>query len=121
MRANRLCDGRDNKFSDHLRGDGLQYFETSCFANPAVGYFGNGGRNPLYGPGIDKWDLGIEKIFPIPIREAMRLQFRGEFFNAFNHTQFNPPNSAVTSGANFGLISSARAPRLIQLGLKLLF
>ena len=42
-------------------------------------------------------------------------------FNAFNHGQFGQPNANTGGGANFGLIGSARAPRLVQVGLKLLF
>jgi hypothetical protein len=54
-------------------------------------------------------------------RSSIEHEFRGEFFNAFNHAQFNLPDSNTENGANFGRISSARTPRLIQLGLKLLF
>jgi hypothetical protein len=120
VRANRLCDGRDSSLSGNLRNNGMRYFDTSCFAATPVGYFGNAGRNVLYGPGINNWDTGIEKFFPIPLREQMRLQFRAELFNTWNHAQFNAPNSA-TNTTNFGLISSARAPRLVQFGMKLLF
>jgi hypothetical protein len=42
-------------------------------------------------------------------------------FNAFNHAQFNNPNGNVSAGANFGLVGGARAPRRVQLALKLLF
>ncbi len=120
-RPNRLCDGADSSLSDNLRNNGMVYFKTSCFAAPATGFFGNTGRAPLHGPGINNWDIGLEKQFPIPITEQMKLQFRGELFNAFNHAQFNNPNGDTGAGANFGRISSARAPRLIQLGLKLLW
>jgi hypothetical protein len=74
----------------------------------------------LYAPGNNNWDIGIEKTFPIPVREGMGLQFRGEMFNAFNHAQFGAPNSLVT-GSTFGLISSAGAPRLVQFALRLMF
>ena len=74
---------------------------------PAPGFFGNTGRAPLHSPGINNWDIGLEKQFPIPITE--QLQFRGELFNAFNHAQFNNPNSDTGGGANFGRVSSARA------------
>ena len=118
---NRLCDGADSSLSGNLRNNGMLYFKTSCFAAPATGFFGNTGRAPLHGPGIKNWDIGLEKQFPIPITEQMKLQFRGELFNAFNHAQFNNPNGDTGGGANFGRVSSARAPRLIQLGLKLLW
>lgn len=117
-RAVRACDGRDSALSGNLRNNGLRYFDTSCFSAPPAGFFGNAGRNILSGPGINNWDIGIDKLFPL--RESMRLQLRAEFFNAFNHAQFDMPNSNVVA-PNFGLIGSARAPRLIQFALKLQF
>jgi hypothetical protein len=119
-RANRLCDGRSNELQDSVRTNGLKWFDTGCFAAPPSGYYGNAGRNVLYGPGIHNWDIGIEKMWGIPLREGTRLQFRGELFNAFNHAQFGLPTSSVVS-PTFGLINSARPPRLIQLGLRLLY
>jgi hypothetical protein len=119
-RANRLCDGRSGSLEDSVRTNGLQWFDTGCFAAPPAGYYGNAGRNILYAPGIHNYDIGIEKFFRIPVSEAMRLQFRGELFNAFNHAQFGAPNSSVVA-PNFGQISSARAPRLVQFALRLLF
>ena len=119
-RANRLCDGRSDELQDSVRTNGLKWFDTGCFAAPPSGYYGNAGRNVLYGPGIHNWDIGIEKMWGIPLREGMRLQFRGELFNAFNHAQFGLPTSSVVS-PTFGLINSARPPRLIQLGLRLLY
>jgi hypothetical protein len=119
-RANRLCDGRSESLQDSLRTNGLKWFDTACFAAAPTGFYGNAGRNILYGPGIHNWDIGIEKYFPIPVREGTRLQFRGEMFNAFNHAQFNLPGSTVNT-PNFGLVNSARAPRLVQLALRLLF
>jgi hypothetical protein len=119
-RANRLCDGRSAELQDNIRTNGLRWFDTSCFAAAPTGYYGNAGRNILYGPGSHNYDIGIEKYFPIAVGEATRLQFRAELFNAFNHAQFGLPASQVNT-PNFGLISSARAPRLVQLALRLLF
>ncbi len=119
-RANRLCDGRSDDLSQNLRSNGLKWFDTSCFASPAIGFYGNASRNVLYGPGVNNWDLGVQKFFPIPASESMRLEFRGELFNAFNHAQFGAPNSSVVS-PTFGLIASARAPRLVQFALRLIF
>jgi hypothetical protein len=53
-------------------------------------------------------------------KQVRRLQFRFEFFNAFNHTQFNNPSGSVTN-ANFGKVTSARSPRIAQVALKYLF
>lgn len=120
-RPNRLCNGASSSLADNIRNNEFLYFDTSCFAAPLTGYFGNSGRAPLNGPGINNWDVGIEKNFAIPVREQTRLQFRAEMFNTFNHAQFGLPNQNTGAGANFGRISGARAPRLIQLGLKLLW
>jgi hypothetical protein len=119
-RANRLCDGRSSSLEDGLRSNGFRWFDTACFAAAPSGFYGNAGRNILYGPGVHNWDLGVEKYFPLPITEASRLQLRGEFFNSFNHAQFGLPNSTVNT-PTFGQVGSARAPRLIQLALRLLF
>lgn len=117
-RANRLCDGRSDALQSSLRSNGLRWFDTNCFAAPASGYYGNAGRDIIYAPGVDNWDIGIEKFFPI--RESTRLQLRGEMFNAFNHAQFGAPNGSVVSPA-FGQIGSARPPRLVQFALRLVF
>ncbi|MGH9628559.1 MAG: carboxypeptidase regulatory-like domain-containing protein [Bryobacteraceae bacterium] len=119
-RANRLCDGRSNELEDSVRTNGLRWFDTSCYAAPAAGFYGNSGRNVMYGPGIHNWDIGVEKMWALPVREGTRLQLRGEFFNAFNHAQFGLPVASVVSPV-FGQLSSARAPRLIQFGLRLLY
>ena len=79
---------------------------------------GNMGRNMIRGPGINNWDLSIMKN--ISIGENNSLQFRGEFFNAFNHVQFLSPNSNAHS-RTFGQVTSDRGPRVIQLALKMYF
>lgn len=77
--------------------------------------FGTSSFDSLRGPGINNWDMGIHKNFPL-YREAT-FTLRGEFFNIWNHTQFANPNSGVAAGANFGLISGTQhAARIIQLG-----
>ena len=113
VRADRLCDGRSDQLSSHVRSNGGQWFDTSCFAAPQPGFFGNSGRGVLFGPGANNWDIVVQRNFRI--RELARFELRGEFFNAFNHAQFSNPD-ANAGDLNFGLISSARAPRLIQLG-----
>lgn len=70
----------------------------------------------LRSPGINNWDLAIQKWWSL--RERLRLQFRAEMFNAFNHPNFTAPNTAFGS-PQFGTISGAFAPRDIQFGLKL--
>ena len=97
----------------------LTYFAGYTFTTPpANAPFGNLGRNAFRAPGLEQWDLGISKNFRIT--EGMRLQFRSEFFNAANHTNFGLPNQTSTSSA-FGTITTTYPARQIQFGLKLLF
>jgi hypothetical protein len=117
---NRICDGRSDQLAGDVRGNGFLWFDTSCFAIPGVGYFGNSGSTVLPGPGINNWDLGVQKFFPVR-GDATKLQFRAEMFNACNHAQFQQPNGDAGAGANFGRISATRPPRLIQLALKVLW
>lgn len=116
---NRICNGNSAAFSDHVRSNRLLWFDSSCFVLPASGYFGNSGRTVLHGPGFDNWDIGFEKAFSFVARESSRVLFRAELFNAWNHTQLEPPNGDGGAGVNFGRISAARPPRLIQFGIKL--
>jgi hypothetical protein len=102
-------------------------FNTSVFARPAKGTFGNAARGLLRGPGVNNWDIAASKKFPIRA-EHVALTFRGELFNAFNHTQFSGVNSnaqfnaqGVQTNALFGNYSSARDPRIIQFSLRLTF
>jgi hypothetical protein len=95
-----------------------EWFNTSAFAiaqpwtqGDAPRYFSN-----LRAPRYNNWDMGIQKFFPI--HEDIRLQFRVDFFNAFNHPQFYAPNMSYGSG-NFGKITTAFTPRLTQAVLKL--
>ena len=118
FRPNRLCNGRYSLTNQDVRSNGLYWFDPSCFAKPAPNYFGDSGTNIITGPGINNWDMGIGKVFPI--REAMDLQFRTELFNAFNHTQFLNPDSTMTD-STFGRITTARPARELQFGLKLLW
>ncbi len=84
--------------------------------------FGNSGRNSVRGPGINNVDLSIFKNFKFS--ERTNLQFRTEFFNAFNHTQFiisGNSGTAVGFNGNFGQVTQTRDPRIIQFALKLSF
>ncbi len=82
--------------------------------------FGNVARNAVRGPGLEQLDTGVDKNFAIPGREGMRLQFRSEFFNILNKTNFRPPEPNRSSGA-FGTIRNTYPPRQIQFALKLIF
>ena len=115
----------------------LEYFNTSAFSLQSPGTFGNSARNLIRGPGINNWDFSLFKNFSLPrftggSGEGPKLQFRSEFFNVFNHTQFSGINttfvpaedvagSSVSSSSPFGSVTGTRAPREIQLALKLIF
>jgi len=96
----------------------FQWFNTAAFRTPDQFTFGNAGRNNVRGPAAKAYDFVAYKDFTI--RENMKFQFRGEFFNLPNHARFGVPNSNVQSGA-FGRITTSDTPRDIQFALKLLF
>ncbi|HEY0703543.1 MAG TPA: carboxypeptidase regulatory-like domain-containing protein [Candidatus Acidoferrales bacterium] len=96
------------------------FFNPTAYdcANVPEFSFGDLGRNTLRGPGIDNYDLSFIKR--ASFTESKSMEFRAEFFNAFNHGQFyNPDRNGYD--ATFGQITSARPPRLIQFGLKLYY
>jgi hypothetical protein len=103
------------------------FFNTCAFADPALGSFGNLGRNTMRGPGYQIWDFSVFKNFQIS--ERMKLEFRSEFFNVFNHANLQfaksgPQNSINTTTfgtPEFGFLTAARDPRQIQFALKLSF
>ncbi|MEW5980314.1 MAG: carboxypeptidase-like regulatory domain-containing protein [Acidobacteriota bacterium] len=95
-----------------------RYFDTSVFRLPALGTFGTSSRNALYGPGEMILDLSLFK--DVRLTERLRWQFRLESFNALNRANFGQPDSNFSSG-NFGRILSAGDPRVVQIGLKLIF
>jgi hypothetical protein len=95
------------------------YFAGYSFSTPpANAPFGDVGRNSFWAPNFDQWDFSVDKSFRI--RENARVQFRSEFFNVLNHTNFGIPNTQTTSAA-FGTIRTAFPSRQIQFALKLLF
>lgn len=100
---------------------GEPYFNVSLFSPETLGQLGTARRRFFSAPGLNNWDIALLK--DTMIREGMNLQFRAEFFNAFNHAQFGQPDGNVDDKSNntFGLISSANAPRIMQFSLKFLF
>jgi hypothetical protein len=88
----------------------------------ATGY-GNSGLGILLGPSQFNWDMSLVKTTKVGgLREGATLQFRTEFFNAFNHAQFNNPAVVDVSKSTFGQITSTAVnPRLIQFALKYAF
>ncbi len=82
--------------------------------------FGNSGFNPFYGPGLNNWDIAMHKEFSLEGR--FKFALRGEFFNAWNHTQFANPNTGVNAGASFGQITTTQhAARIVQVAGKITF
>jgi len=95
-----------------------RWFDTSAFAQPAAYTFGNAGVGIVRGPGIVNLDFSLLRKFRIT--ERIGAEFRGEFFNAFNHTNLGNPGAAFGS-AGFGVISSAGPARQIEVGVRILF
>ncbi|MCI0625000.1 MAG: carboxypeptidase regulatory-like domain-containing protein [Acidobacteria bacterium] len=115
-RPDRAADGN---LPDSQRTLG-RYWDRNAFVlpDPTNPRIGNAGRNILRGPGINNWDLGIFKRFRVG--ENKIAEFRYETFNTFNHPQFDAPSSSTESNF-FGVITSARDPRISQFVLKFLF
>lgn len=104
----------DRSKSEEIR----RWFNTAAFKTNALGTFGTGGRGQLRAPGA--WNLDYSLFKHFQVTEAVKLQFRGEFFNVFNHANLGGPNTSVIS-ATFGQITSAGSPRIVQLSLKVVF
>ena len=136
IKADRYCNGRNELANKNLRNNGMYWLNTGtvstvnspCFVNPATDphntsgstwYFGTSGFDILTGPGINNWDMGVHKNFPI--HENIKFTVRGEFFNAWNHASFASPNSGVTA-ATFGKVTSTQNnARIVQVGANLSF
>ncbi|HUJ94125.1 MAG TPA: TonB-dependent receptor [Terriglobales bacterium] len=105
------------------------FFNTCAFVDNQIAFtFGDAGRNIVRGPGLQNWDFSIFKMFPI--REQMRVEFRAEFFNVWNHE--NPvieplgliseePQPVEFGTPQFGFPQGARDPRFVQFALKFYF
>jgi hypothetical protein len=96
------------------------YFDPTAYdcANVPLFTFGTSGRNSVRGPGRNNFDLTIGRTFKFG--ESKSVEFRSEFFNAFNHAQFMNPDHGGGS-STFGQITQARDPRIIQFALKMYF
>jgi hypothetical protein len=68
------------------------WFDTAPFAQRAAGYYGTVGNGTLHGPGLSNYNLAAYKSFPVA--EQVKVQVRPEFFNVFNHTNRNGPNTS---------------------------
>lgn len=107
----------DNVFPCH-KGAG----KCPVFTQPGPGDIGNVSRNAFTGPSLVNVDFGLLKNFPVS--EGSRFQFRADFFNFFNHTNFELPISNIrfvsgrSNNSKIGTVQSAQSPRLIQVGLR---
>ncbi|MBI4456676.1 MAG: TonB-dependent receptor [Acidobacteria bacterium] len=102
------------------------YFDPKAFELPSAGFYGNLGRNTLYGPGVAVFDFSLMKN--TSVRENKTLQFRAEFFNILNRANFGIPALSIFANSSGGLVngvgsinSTTTTSRQIQFGLKFLF
>jgi hypothetical protein len=115
-----LAPGRS--FESAITGDPNQYVDPTAFVLQPSGFYGNLGRNTLQGPNLRTFDFSILK--KTRINERITAEFRGEFFNLFNITNFSPPNATnrvVFTDSLGQLTSTSVSARQIQFGLKFLW
>ena len=106
--------------SGFSRKSAAEWFNTSAFAEPAYGTFGDAGRNSLTGPAF--WNLDTSLFRQFPLGEGRQIEFRAEAYNLFNHVNLGNPNSTIESGASFGTINgTASTARQMQLAAKFIF
>jgi hypothetical protein len=96
--------------------------DAQVVANPSLSTYGSLPRNFLRGPGRTNFDLALSKTTPLR-GEHLKLEFRAEFFNIFNHAEFSNPDTNINNGngGTFGQILTTADPRIIQLALRLSF
>ena len=112
QRVNQLM---DNVFADKTAA---KYLNPAAFAVPAAGSLGNSGAGAIRGPGYWTLDAALSRTFRFA--EARRLEFRAEAFNLTNSTRLNNPVTNFNSG-QFGQVTSAQDPRIMQFALKYVF
>lgn len=106
---------------------GSGYFAPGVFCAPpsitgtgnSGTLFGNAAGGIVLGPAQNNWDMSLSKL--INIRESQSVQFRTEFFDAFNHPQFSLPSASVNGGSLGVITATSVSPRIIQLALKYSF
>jgi hypothetical protein len=114
---NRVC----NPNSGPTVHSQLQWFNTSCFVNPAFGVWGNSALGAVTDPGINNWNIATAKRIPLSfLKEGHAVEFRADFLNAWNHTQWLSSDKSMTS-ATYGRITSTHPARQVQFALRYLF
>jgi hypothetical protein len=97
---------------------GSAYFNPNLFTPEQLGQLGNSRRRFFHGPGLNNFDMALLKN--IKFTESKALELRFEAFNVFNHAQFGNPDGEINS-SQFGIVTFARDPRIMQVGAKFLF
>ncbi len=114
-----------NPRTSNIGGTPNAWLNPAAFAVPPLGVMGDANRNPFYGPGLNFWDMALEK--DIKFTETKSLELRFETFNTFNHANFSNPFDIVGQGFPFGEILSTQqittngAGRVVQLAAKIYF
>ena len=105
---------------DPSSGDfiGYKWFDDAPYTDPANVFGTCPAQGPVRGPGYADIDLSLQKNFVLS--ERVKLQFRGDFLNAFNHVNLNAPGP-FCCGSSMGITGSSQDPRVIQLALKLYY
>jgi hypothetical protein len=129
--------GVDPYLRSHAHSPNATWLNPAAFAPPAPGQWGNSPRNGYFGPGYYNWDMSLMKNFAV-IQEQ-RLQFRADFFNVFNHTNWDGGGTTIGGVAapvlasvdtqkyggspvkNFGQVATGEGNRVIQLSLRYTF
>lgn len=108
----------------------VQWFNQGSFAQNLIAgagtpaTFGDLGKNAVYGPGMDNWNMALFKNFVINAERGTRFEFRAESFNTWNHTEFTGVNTGLPinlAGSDFGKVNSSAPGRVFQLGAKFFF
>jgi hypothetical protein len=95
-----------------------EWFNINAFSNPAPGYFGDAATGSIIGPGVMNFDMAFYKDFHV--KERHTFQFRAELFNIFNRANFSGVSTGYAAG-NFGQITSALDPRIVEFALRYQF
>jgi len=122
------CSGAVQYPKTVIAATGMLWFSPNSFSNAASGTFGNcPAQGPVIGPGYADADISLQKNFPIS--ERMKIQFRADFLNAFNHPNFAVPNDSCCAtftngslvGGTFGVTNQTQDSRQLQFALKFYF
>jgi hypothetical protein len=118
-RPDRLKTGRSHQPTIDRWFDASFNTPAAAWATPQQYTYGNSGRNVLTGPG--RWNVDFSVFKEFPVRERARIQFRSEFFNLFNHPQFDLPNATIGSPGAGRIGATVGTPRDIQFSLRVAF